>query len=102
MFKKKRFWVVLCAVAVLILGLYFAAMETETGDMYILSKNENSFGGCVLTVAKDGAGAVFKLSCTPAQYDAVEIGELVTCRWKLNLVTHRGHIIEVYEGECSQ
>lgn len=94
--KKKRVWFLLLILTVAFSALYISTLRTEYGNMYILNKKETSFGSYVLTVAKDGAGAVFDLSCTREQYEATEVCGMVPCRWTLNLITHKGWIHEIY------
>lgn len=97
--RTKKILIIATLAVTLILAAicYIITTESGTGNMFVLDKEKSITGDNVLVVAKDGAGAVYELSCTSAQFSMVETCDMISCRWKLNMITHRGKIYEIYE-----
>lgn len=96
--KKKLLISATLAFSLILVAIcYSITSESGTGNMFILDKEKSITGNNVIVVAKDGGGAVYELSCTSAQFSMVEACDMVSCRWTLNIITHRGKIHEIYE-----
>ena len=95
--KKKRFIVAAIAAVLILLAIcYGLTLESGSGDMFILDKEQSVTGKNILVVAQDGSGAVYELSCTSAQFSMVDACDMISCRWTLNTITHSGTIHEIY------
>ena len=95
--KKKRFIIATIAVVLSLLAIcYGLTLESGSGDMFIWDKEQSVTGKNILVVAQDGSGAVYELTCTSAQFSMVDACDMISCRWTLNIITHRGKIHELY------
>lgn len=100
--KKRTIYVLLAVFAGLISIVCFAINRSYYpmgGEVTVISKqaNNNKYYITVEQGAPGNAGwGQFELECTPEQYQAVDVGDVIECDRTQSVVTHKGKIHKIH------